>query len=134
MISVNPPYTSMIFSGHKLYEFRNSVLKGMDADYPTENIKAYIYETKNKGGKGAVIGEVTIAGAFSPNYGKQEESTTELVLERFYCIKTLYLYWCEINAVMPNMNEGWFKSKKFHDYQIEIGFYDKKNKLSFNYA
>ena len=130
MISINPPYTDMIFSGYKPYEFRKRVLKGMDEWYPPEEIIAYIYETKNKGGAGAVIGEVKIAGSYTPNYGKDSETDT-FVVERNECIKSLYLRWCESKHIKPNMKEGWFKSKRFLHYLEEIGFGPK---LDFNYA
>lgn len=134
MISINPPYSNMIFSGRKPYEFRRCILKEMKEEYPKEDIKAYIYETQNKGGKGEIIGEVTIAGSYTLNYGKHGEDTTELVENRYYFIKTLYLHWCDLTGTKPNMNEGWFKSKKFRDYQKEIGFFGKDDKLNFNYA
>lgn len=135
MISINPPYSNMIFDGYKPYEFRNCVLKGMDEGYPIQTIKAYIYETKNKGGKGAVIGEVTILGSSNLYYGKKVGLTTELINERYEFTKNLYLFWCELKNIKPNMNEGWFKSKKYHEYEKEIGLFGQNDELlSFNHA
>lgn len=134
MISINPPYTQMIFSGYKLYDFRKKVIKGMDVGYPLEDIKAYIYETKNKGGCGKVVGEVNVLGSYKLHYGVRKKMDTELVKERFAFIKELYLRWCEIKGISPNMNEGWFKSKKFYAYQQEIGFFGDNDCLSCNYA
>lgn len=124
MISINPPYLDMIFSGYKKYEFRRRVLKGLDEGYPTEDVKAYIYETKNHGGLGKVIGEVTILGAYCPQYHNlNTEITSEIIKERFELVKAMYYDWCDITGTKPNPNEGWFKSKKFKQYQEQIGFY-----------
>lgn len=124
----------MIFERYKPYEFRNKILNGMDTSYPIEDIKAYIYETKNKGGTGKVVGDVKILGSYSLHYGDLKYSDTELVKERFYCIKTLYVHWCELKGIKPNMNEGWFKSKKFLRYKKEIGFFNTDDSLTCNYA
>ena len=51
LISINPPYTKMIFAGEKDLEWRHRSL-------PTG--KYYCYETKHGGGCGAVIGEFII--------------------------------------------------------------------------
>ena len=134
LISVSAPYTDMIFSGYKPFEFRKKVLKGMDSHYPEEPITAYIYETKNKGGCGAVVGEVKIDGTFTVNYAKDTEHSTELVKERYMLVKCLYLMWCEGKGIEPNRNEGWFKSKRFARYQREIGFFGENDSLDFNYA
>lgn len=134
MISINPPYTQMIFNGYKQFEFRKKVLKGMDEGYPLQDIKAYIYETKNKGGLGKVIGEVTIPGTYCLHYGDKKYPDEELVKVRLEFIKWSYLQWCELKKIKPNMNEGWFKSKKFNEYKKEIGFFNKDDKLECNYA
>lgn len=130
MISINPPYTDMIFSGCKPFEFRKQVLKEMDQGYILDDVTAYIYETKNKGGVGAVIGEVPILGAYTLNYGKGD-GTDSYVTERNECVKCLYFHWCGLKGIKPNKNEGWFKSKRFREYLEKIGFYPN---LDFNYA
>ena len=134
MISIDSPYTQMIFNGYKLFEFRDKVIKGMNVGYPLEDIKAYIYEKKDKGGCGKVIGEIDILGSYELHYGNKKKADTELVKERFTFIKELYLGWCDIKGIKPNMNEGWFKSKKFLSYQHEIGFFGDRDCLSCNYA
>lgn len=134
MISVNPPYSKMIFTKYKPFEFRNRVLKGMDTGYPLEDILAYIYETKNKGGSGKVIGKVTVSGAYSLHYGDEKYPDTTLIKNRFYFTKELYSYWCNLKGITPNLNEGWFKSKKFSAYEKEIGLYGDNDALSCNYA
>lgn len=53
LISINKPHTDNIFSGEKGLEWRKSSLP--------EDIY-YVYETKNKGGCGMVIGEMRIIG------------------------------------------------------------------------
>ena len=132
MISINPPYTDMIFSGYKRFEFRRRILKGLEN--PKEHVKAYIYETKNHGGRGKVIGEVTISGVYCPQYHNlKTKITSEIIKERFELVKAMYYDWCNITGTKPNPNEGWFKSKKFKKYQEQIGFCGAQVELS-NYA
>ena len=54
LISINKPHTDNIFSGDKGLEWRKSALP--------EDLY-YVYETKNKGGCGMVIGEMCITGS-----------------------------------------------------------------------
>ena len=54
LISINKPHTDNIFSGDKRLEWRKSALP--------EDLY-YVYETKNKGGCGMVIGEMRITGS-----------------------------------------------------------------------
>lgn len=54
LISINRPHTDDIFSGIKLLEWRTKPLPA--GTY-------YVYETKNKGGCGMVIGEMQIVNA-----------------------------------------------------------------------
>ncbi len=122
MLSVNPPYSKMIMCGEKPFEFRNSILNAVKALQDGENITAYIYETKNKGGCGMVIGRVKITGLYDLHYNDKRSTTTELINARYRSIKYLYLHWCCMNALEPNMNEGWFKSKRFTAYKEKIGF------------
>lgn len=130
MISVNPPYSNMILNRYKPFVFRKAVLKEIE-----EETKAYIYETENKGGVGAIIGEVPVLGYYSLYYGDDKKPYKELVKERYFFIKEMYLYWCDIKGINPNMNEGWFKSKKFNKYQKEIGFSDDNDgRITCNYA
>ncbi len=51
LISINPPYTTMIFNGEKDIEWRRKSL-------PTG--KYYVYETKKNYGSGKVIGEFEV--------------------------------------------------------------------------
>lgn len=51
LISINKPHTDNIFSGEKWLEWRKS---------PLPEGLYYVYETKNKGGCGKVIGEMRI--------------------------------------------------------------------------
>lgn len=53
LISINKPHTENIFSGDKGLEWRKS---------PLPEDLYYVYETKNKGGCGMVIGEMRITG------------------------------------------------------------------------
>ena len=53
LISINKPHTDDIFSGEKGLEWRK---------HPLPEDLYYVYETKNKGGCGKVIGEMRIVG------------------------------------------------------------------------
>lgn len=55
MISINPPYSDLILDKLKPVEFRNKII-----DSVQEGTKVYLYETKNKGGDGMVVGEAFI--------------------------------------------------------------------------
>ena len=54
LISINKPHTDNIFSGDKKLEWRKK---------PLPEGLCYVYETKNKGGCGMVIGEMYITGS-----------------------------------------------------------------------
>lgn len=54
MISINKPHTNNIFAGDKSLEWRKK---------PLPEGLCYVYETKNKGGCGMVIGEMYITGS-----------------------------------------------------------------------
>ena len=54
LISINKPHTDNIFSYEKSLEWRKK---------PLPEDLYYVYETKNKGGCGKVIGEMRIVGA-----------------------------------------------------------------------
>ena len=55
MISVNPPYSTMIISGKKKIEFRKICILNL-----RRGDKLWFYETKNKGGTGRIIGSATL--------------------------------------------------------------------------
>lgn len=54
LISINKPHTDNIFSGDKTLEWRKK---------PLPVGRHYVYETKNKGGCGMVIGEMIVTGS-----------------------------------------------------------------------
>ena len=56
LISINKPHTDKIFSGDKRLEWRKK---------PLPEGQYYVYETKNKGGCGMVIGEMQIVGSIA---------------------------------------------------------------------
>lgn len=130
MISINPPYANMILSGYKSMEFRRAILNIMK-EY--DACVLYIYETKNKGGCGKIIGRAELYAVYEVYYSNQitENISRNVTLQRYNCIKRLYLNWCEKHNIKPNMNEGWFKSKKFKKYIEDIGW---KFPQDFNYA
>ena len=121
MLSVNPPYSRQIMSGKKLFEFRSLVLNGMDLGFLPEEILAYIYETKKKGGCGKVIGTVTISGIYAPLY-READNDPGIIRHRNKMIIQMYYLWCNKVGRKPNSNEGWFKDQKFMAYLREIGW------------
>ena len=132
MISVNPPYADMILSGYKPFEFRKRVLNCTNKECPSDKIKAYIYETKNMGGKGAVVGEVLISGAYALHYGNTNidiEISQDLTRNRLLCVKNMYLHWCKLKRITPDLNKGWYKNDRFENYQKEIGFLSDSHPL-----
>jgi predicted transcriptional regulator len=120
MISINPPYTEMIMSGYKWMEFRNKIIKTM-LEFEFDEI-IYIYETKNKGGQGKVIGECHLLSVHELLYTDDPQPTEELIMKRFKAFKELYYEWCEKHGYNPNHNEGYFKNKKFKTYTEKIGW------------
>lgn len=61
MISINPPYSDMIMRKYKMVEFRKRIMNDIKCK------KAYIYETKSKGGIGKIIGECKIGLVYDLN-------------------------------------------------------------------
>lgn len=53
LVSINPPYTELIFAGEKDVEWRRN---------PLPFGRALVYETKKHGGCGMIIGAVEISG------------------------------------------------------------------------
>lgn len=117
LMSVNPPYAEMIVSGQKPMEFRNKVIKDVysDSDCPPT---VYIYETKNKGGCGMVIGKATIVKIFK----LQQKDDEYNVKNRNDSLVWLYYDWCFKNNIKPNPKEGWFTSTRFTEYYEKIGW------------
>ena len=135
LISINPPYSKMIMRGYKSMEFKKKILSYLKTNIVAgKTMTVYIYETKNKGGCGFIVGQATLYCVYSPLYLEKttfqnRENITSIVKERNETIKNLYLDWCLIKKLKPNMNEGWFSSKKFMKYIEEIGW-----NHTFNYA
>lgn len=128
MISINPPYTNMIFGGIKPMEFRKKVLNEMLKDDPDRNI--YVYETKNHGGCGKVIGKAKIEKVYKVMYKDEtEEVDPVLAQERYDCMKDLHCLWCQRRG--KSSNEGGFQSARFTQYREYIGWGYPQN---FNYA
>ena len=75
LISVNPPYAKLITSELKKHEFRKKIIKDMMI-----GDTVYIYETKNKCGKGLVIGQAIIDKLYKTDYakGKNKNKLIEL--------------------------------------------------------
>lgn len=127
MISINPPYSNMIFDGTKPFEFRNQLIQAV-----VPGAAVYVYETKNKHGLGCVIGEAKVDNIYRLHYHDsaleneravtaQKYNTQQIFEERYRCIKDIYLFWCLSHNWKPNMNEGWFRSERFSKYRDDIG-------------
>ncbi len=119
LISINPPYTGMILQGEKWFEFRHRILNVIKDNKKT---RLYLYETKNKGGKGMVVGEAVVTAVYGTHYNDCPNGSSELVLQRYAALKRLYYDWCDKHALKANPNEGWFSSKKFSAYTDKIGW------------
>lgn len=124
ILSVNPPYSRQILNGFKTFEFRQTQPKKLK-----KNQRVFIYETKNYGGCGNVIGYATLTGIYNLLYNKSSDDL-KTIKERHDFIKLLYIDWCMKTGVQPLKNEGYFRDKRFLKYQEEIGF----SSLNFNYA
>ena len=57
--------------------------------------------------------------------GCKDDEMQDIILMRFTAIKNLYFDWCYMRKLKPNLNEGWFSSKKFTKYMKEIGYYEQ---------
>lgn len=126
LISINPPYSDMILNGEKGTEYRKQIVSSIK-----RGDKLFIYETKNKGGSGKVIGCVEVKNVFSTMYIKGTENLKlDIQKERYMAVKEEYLHWCAYKGIRPNMNEGWFSSKKFIEHLKNIGGYEQ----NYNYA
>ncbi len=119
LISINPPYTEMILRGEKWLEFRHQILNVIKNN---EKTRLYLYETKNKGGKGMVVGEAVVTAVYGLHYDNQPADWSRLIPQRSAALKQLYYDWCDKHALKANPNEGWFSSKKFTDYTDKIGW------------
>lgn len=133
MISINPPYAEMIMDGYKSCEFRKVILKSIIGTSLTEPTIAYIYETKNKGGRGAIIGEVDILGSYALGYSKDITTTDKLEELRLSFLKMMYSKWYAFFKEL-NIKDEWFNREKFTDYLHNIGFINKDGNIDCNYA
>jgi predicted transcriptional regulator len=130
LISINPPYTDMIFIGEKGTEYRKQIISKMKV-----GDRLFIYETKNKGGIGKVIGCVNISDIFAPMYiksdGVQNSNVSylaKIAQGRYEAIKNEYLHWCKYKGIAPEC-DGWLDNPFIKHFE-KIGGYD----TNYNYA
>ena len=144
-LNIDQIYSKMVFDGYKPVIFLNEIdnevetvlLNNKVMRYDKDkrvDVNMYIYESKHKSVSKKAIGEVTVIDYYYLYYGNKKWLDIDLVDIRNNFIKNLYFYWCDFKKIKPNMNEGWFKSKKFIKYQKEIGFYGNDDTLNCNYA
>lgn len=70
-----------------------------------------------------------------PSIDEVRMPSNDVVSERNESIKALYVWWCLTWNKKPNMNEGWFRSKRFTKYLSEIGYDSSEGEQKkFNYV
>lgn len=133
LISINPPYTDMILLGCKPMEYRRKVLSSMITNI-AEKLPLYLYETKNKGGIGKVVGEAKCLRVYRVYYGEPDKFS--YAAARDACLKELYYDWeskhkDELSAQQLLVSEPWNNLSVFKQYCESIGWTDAPD---FNYA
>ena len=102
VLSVNPEYTKLIFDGTKCCEFRKRIPKLMS---PGDTL--WIYETKNKGGVGKVIGKATV------------KSIDDIRSAKDGIVEHVFEDWKTENSIEYNME--WYTNDAFMNYFESIG-------------
>ena len=127
LLSINPPYSEMIFDKRKRYEFRTVIMKAMKPDD-----RMYIYETKKRKGCGKIIGYAVIKKIVGPAIKSKDDEYVYFHEDMFEEVrKDLWDDFCEIydNEKMSD-KEFEEESEKFLDdagflgvwnYAIRIG-------------
>lgn len=133
LVSINPPYTNLIFSGEKPMEFRRKVLNSMLLN-TEDHLPLFVYETKNKGGCGAVVGEAFVSKVYRVYYGKPDNFWYHP--SRHACLIDLYFQWLkkheyELSDRDKNLAKPWEDAVPFLRYCEKIGYSEKSD---FNYA
>lgn len=105
MISINPPYAAMIMNEYKFTEFRKKVINAV-----IPGTIVYIYETKNKGGSGNVIGRCVVDKVLYLQTNVEKELN---VIEKEFTH--------QFNTVADRYKIA-NNQKKFDDYLNAIGF------------
>lgn len=121
MISINPPYTQMIFETQtKGFEFRNKLINSI---YP--NNKMIVYETINKKGSGKVIGEFTIEDIYPVIY------PINFIID--HCFDNLDLsgdnlvYFIDSRLSVLQKNQNVFADKLYKKYMMYIDINSLQN-------
>lgn len=127
LISVNPPYSRHLLSQYKPCEFRRVILSAL-RNPGCDEIDIFIYETKNKGGCGAVIGKVKCKECLDVWYGKSATIKAD-PKKRDLLMSLLYRHWDE----WRNRN-GEDNTPAFGEYLKEIGFCEDDAEPNFNHA
>lgn len=105
LISINKPHTDNIFSGVKGLEWRKKTLpEGLH----------YVYETKNKGGCGKVIGEMHIVGSVAVD----TSGCLEVALVNNGCVHPASLKEYANNGIVY---ANFIKDAKRYDVPKELG-------------
>jgi hypothetical protein len=97
IISINPPYTDKILNGEKKFEFRKKIINAMQDIHDETYI--YIYETKNKGGKGRIIATCRAGRIYEPAYLK------DINAEKMPCYPKFYMD--EREALNSAVDDDW---------------------------
>lgn len=118
MISINPPYSDMIMRKYKMVEFRKRIINDIKCK------KAYIYETKSKGGIGKVIGECKIYYIVKLND----------LYEKTIMIREIYDDWSMKFYGHIDDRRILYFDNNFKSYLKEIGYNDSENGYNAKYG
>lgn len=114
LISINKPHTDNIFSGEKGVEWRKR---------PLPEGLYYVYETKNKGGCGIVIGEMRITGSRAVD----TSGPLEVCLVNAGCVHPVTLKKYANNGTVY---ANFIKDAKRYDTPKPLSAYGTKHKCS----
>lgn len=120
-VDITPHSAELIFQGKKPFVMTDIVdddLKSVEQSDAGFNIVFFRNSDTRK-----VIGQAKVIACYQLMYTDISFSQNQnLLAERYRFAKEVYLRWCRENHIRPNMNEGWFKSKKFRKFFDEAGF------------
>lgn len=125
-LSINNQDWDMLTRGEKWVLFTDEINDVFKAIVDEELLFEKIQLQDNKTGK--LLGEATILFIYSLMYNVKTEgglfieSGVHLPTFRNKAIKAIYFEWCARRGIKANLNEGWFKSKKFSSYLDKINW------------
>ncbi|MDQ0361550.1 hypothetical protein [Breznakia pachnodae] len=127
-LGVNKESIEMILTGYKNISFFNYLPPEMIEQYiEKEKIKLCLLDEDNN----KVLAECTIRRIYKLMYSSNdlidENEMINVAKDRELILRDLYLGWCLMKDIQPNLSEGHMKSKKFKKYLEEISWDVKSN-------